>query len=326
MRATVCEAFDSPEQLVVKEVDTPTPTGKQVLLKIEAAGIGFADALTVAGRYQIRPPLPFIPGNEVAGLVEQTGPDAKQLRQGQRVLASVANGGLAQYAAVEESRCVPIPDALSTDAAAAFLVNYCTAWHGLIDCGSLKDKETVLVLGASGGVGLAAIDVAKAMGGHVIAAASTQQKRDACLAAGADAAIDYSNKDWRDALKEVLGSRPLNLVYDPVGGDFAEPALRSLSPGGRFLVVGFAAGDIPRLPANLPLLKRCAIVGVNWGGHIAENPSETGRVIKALLEWVAAGRLHPAAGESFPLQESAAAMAKIFNRQAIGKIVIHPWD
>ncbi len=324
MRAIVCSEFNSPDSLTVSEVDTPSPGETDVLVKVEATGLGYVDALTVAGLYQIKPQLPFIPGNEVSGVVEQTGDNVKHLRAGQRVLAQPPNGGLAEYISLPESRCTPIPDALSFDAAAGFLVNYCTAFHGLGRCGQLQEKETVLVLGASGGVGIAAIDVAKAMGATVIAAASTQDKRDACIAAGADASIDYSVDSWRDELRTVLDGKPLDVVYDPVGGDYAEPALRSLSPDGRFLVVGFAAGDIPRIPVNLVLLKRCSIVGVNWGGHIAANPSESREVLNTLLEWISNGRINPIAGETFTLDEAGSAMMKMLNREAIGKIVIHP--
>ncbi len=324
MKAIVCESFSSPEELKVSDVEMPTPGPDEVLIKIEACGLGYVDALTVAGLYQIKPPLPFTPGNEISGVIEQTGEAVKHLRSGQRVLATPSNGGLAEYIALPEGRCTPIPDVLSFDAAASFLVNYCTAFHGLGYCGNLKEKETILILGASGGVGVAAIDVAKAMGAYVIAAASTKKKRDACLEAGADAVINYNAKNWRDELKKVLGDRPLDVVYDPVGGDYAEPALRSLGPDGRFLVVGFATGDIPRLPINLVLLKRCSIIGVNWGGHIAANPSESRRALTTLLEWITSGKIKPQAGESFSLKQAGNAMMKMLNRKAIGKIVIHP--
>ena len=324
MRAIVCESFASPSELVIHELDQPVPAPDQVLLRVEATGLGYVDALTVAGLYQIRPKLPFVPGNEIAGVIEQAGEEVRHLRQGQRVLATPSQGGLAEYVVLDEGRCTPIPDALDFDAAASFLVNYCTAWHGFNYCGHLKEKETVLVLGGSGGVGTAAIDVARGMGARVIAAASTPSKRQACLDAGAEAAIDYTQENWRDELKAVLDGHPLDVVYDPVGGEFAEPALRSLGPDGRFLVVGFAAGDIPRVPINLLLLKRCSMVGVNWGGHITANPSVAKEVITTLLEWISAGRLKPAAGEAFPLEKTGEAMMKMLERQAVGKIVIHP--
>lgn len=324
MRAIVCESFDSPEGLTISEIDQPEPAANQVLIKVEATGLGYVDALMVAGLYQIKPPLPFIPGNEISGIIEVAGDDIKHLRAGQRVLATPTSGGLAEYMVLEENRCTPIPDSLSHDDAASFLVNYCTAFHGFGYCGNLQEKENVLILGASGGVGVAAIDVAKAMGARVIAAASTKKKRDACLEAGADDVINYNNKNWRDELKKVLDGQPLDVVYDPVGGDYAEPALRSLGPDGRFLVVGFASGDIPRFPVNLTLLKRCSIVGVNWGGHIAANPSVAKEVLNTLMQWISLGKINPRSGEAFRMKDSGKAMMKMLNRKAIGKVVIHP--
>ncbi len=324
MRAIVCESFASPEGLDITEIEKPEPAANQVLIRIEATGLGYVDALMVAGRYQIKPRLPFVPGNEISGVIEVAGDEIKHLRAGQRVLATPSQGGLAEYMVLEESRCTPIPDSLSHEDAASFLVNYCTAYHGFNYCGNLKEKENVLILGASGGVGVAAIDVAKAMGARVIAAASSKRKRDACLEAGADDVVNYNSKNWRDDLKNILNGEPLNVVYDPVGGDYAEPALRSLGPDGRFLVVGFASGDIPRFPINLTLLKRCSVVGVNWGGHIAENPSVAREVLNTLMQWIAQGKLNPTSGESFKLKDTGKAMMKMLNRKAIGKVVIHP--
>ena len=324
MRAIVCESFASPEGLTVTEVDKPEPAADQVLIRVEATGLGYVDALMVAGLYQIKPSLPFIPGGEISGVIEVAGDDIKHLRAGQRVLATPSNGGLAGYIVLEETRCTPIPDKLSHDDAASFLVNYCTAFHGFNYCGNLKEEENVLILGAGGGVGMAAIDVAKAMGARVTAAASTGKKRDACLEAGADHVINYNKKNWRNELKKVLDGQPLNVVYDPVGGDYAEPALRSLGPDGRFLVVGFASGEIPRFPVNLALLKRCSIVGVNWGGHIAANPSAAREVLNTLMQWIARGHIRPASGEVFKLKDTGRAMMKMLNRKAIGKVVIHP--
>ena len=324
MRAIVCESFASPEGLTVTEVDKPEPAADQVLIRVEATGLGYVDALMVAGLYQIKPSLPFIPGGEISGVIEVAGDDIKHLRAGQRVLATPSNGGLAGYIVLEETRCTPIPDKLSHDDAASFLVNYCTAFHGFNYCGNLKEEENVLILGAGGGVGMAAIDVAKAMGARVTAAASTGKKRDACLEAGADNVINYNKKNWRNELKKVLDGQPLNVVYDPVGGDYAEPALRSLGPDGRFLVVGFASGEIPRFPVNLALLKRCSIVGVNWGGHIAANPSAAREVLNTLMQWIARGHIRPASGEVFKLKDTGRAMMKMLNRKAIGKVVIHP--
>ncbi|HIG39691.1 MAG: NADPH:quinone oxidoreductase family protein [bacterium] len=322
MRAIVCEAYDSPVKLAVSTVDQPDPKPSEVLVAIKATGLGYVDALTVAGLYQIKPKLPFIPGNEISGVVEQVGADVKNLQAGQRILAMPSYGGLAEKVCINAEKCIPIPDALSHEGAAGFQVNYCTAYHGLTYCGNLQADETVLILGAAGGVGVAAIDVAKALGGIVIAAASTPEKREACIKLGADHVVDYSQENWRDELRQVLDGRPLDVVYDPVGGNFAEPALRSLGPDGRFLVVGFADGEIPRIPINLVLLKRCRIIGVNWGGFSAANPSEARPTLDRLLDWISAGKLDPQAGERFPLEESGIAMMKMLDRKAVGKIVI----
>ncbi|MFP6807140.1 MAG: NADPH:quinone oxidoreductase family protein [Pseudomonadales bacterium] len=326
MRVILCEEFGPAENLAISEVRDPSPGKSEVLIKVLATGLGFVDALTVAGLYQIKPKLPFVPGNEIAGVVEQIGEGVKHLRVGQRVLATPSNGGLAEKICLHENVCTPIPDLLSSEAAAGFIVNYCTAYHGLTHCGNLKARESILILGASGGVGTAAIDVAKAMGATVIAAASSQLKRQACVDAGADHSIDYSQDNWRVELKEVLGGKPLDVVYDPVGGAFSEPALRSLGLGGRFLVVGFAAGDIPKIPLNLTLLKQCSIVGVNWGGFIAANQGAFRPVLTTLLEWITAGKLNPQAGEIFALKNAGAALKKMLDRQSMGKIVISIQD
>jgi NADPH2:quinone reductase len=322
MRAIVCQEYGAPESLRSTETDAPEPGAGEALIRVKATGIGFVDALTVAGLYQVKPPLPFIPGSEFAGVVESIGAKIKHLQVGQRVIAMGSHGGLAEFATVNGKNITPIPDKLSFEAAASFLVNYCTALHGLDHCGRLVPGELLLVLGASGGVGMAAIDVAKAMGATVIAAASTRQKRDACLKAGADEVVDYLQQDWRQALKEVTDGRDLNIVYDPVGGKYSEPALRSLAAEGRFLVVGFAAGNIPKIPINLPLLKRCSICGVNWGAHMGANPEEVPRVLGQLMSWIEDDKIAPAAGQLYPLEETGRAMMAMLNREAIGKIVI----
>lgn len=322
MRAIVCQKFAPPESLEVIEVDDPVPQDGEVLINIKATGLGFVDALTVAGEYQIKPPLPFIPGNEISGVVEETGPKAKHLRVGQRILAMPSRGGLAEKVCIPESACFTIPEVLSHEAAASFLVNYCTASHGLDYCGNLKPGETVLILGAAGGVGAAAIDVAKSLKAEVIAAASTQKKRDACIELGADHVIDYSKKNWRNDVESMLDGKPLNIVYDPVGGNYSEPALRSLGAGGRFLVVGFASGKIASVPLNLPLLKRCNILGINWGAFVAANEKVSRPVVTKLIQKIAGRTLKPHPGETFPLEDAGVAMTKMLNRETIGKIVI----
>ena len=324
MKALVCESYSGPIGLKFKEVENPTLSGNQILMKIEAAGIGYVDALMVAGKYQIKPKLPYVPGSEISGTIISIGETQTNLKVGQRILATSSSGGLAEFATVDESNCVPIPDSFQFNAAAGFLVNYCTALYGFKYCGHLRQGETVLILGASGGVGLAAIDCAKALGATVIAAASTEEKRDACRIAGADFVLDYEEEDWRSDVRRILGSAPLDVVYDPVGGKYAEPSLRSLGPGGRFLVVGFASGQIPSFPANLTLLKRCSVIGVNWGGHIAQNPGTVKEVISHLMGWIHDGMIKPREGRIFKLKDAPYAMQQILERKAIGKMVINP--
>ena len=322
MKAIVCETFDHPKQLMVQEVAAPNLGENDVLIDIAATGLGYVDALMVSGLYQIKPNLPFIPGSEIAGTVVGTGSAVKSLKPGDRVLAMPSRGGLAEQVAVPEAACFEIPQQLSFEAAAAFLVNYCTAYHGLIHCGALAESETVLILGASGGVGVAAIDLAKSLGSRVIAAVSSQEKLGAALRAGADTGILYSEPSWRDDLKAALNGAPLDVVYDPVGGDYADPALRSLAPGGRYLVVGFASGAIPQFAANLALLKQISIIGVNWGAHVAINPQISQKVTQDLLTRISDHRLRPEAGQCFTLSQTGAAMTQMLDRKAIGKVVI----
>ena len=324
MRALVCQSYSGPNGLKLEEVEKPTPSGNQILMKIEAAGIGYVDALMVHGKYQIKPKLPYVPGNEISGTIVSSGEMQENLKVGQRILATSSSGGLAEFALVDASNCVPIPDAFQFNAAAGFLVNYCTALYGFKYCGQLRPDENVLVLGGSGGVGLAAIDCAKAIGATVIAAASSQEKRDTCLKAGADFVLNYEKTDWRSDLKNILGTASLDMVYDPVGGKYAEPSLRSLGPGGRFLVVGFASGEIPSFPTNLTLLKRCSVVGVNWGGHIGQNPETVKEVISHLMGWVLEGKIKPREGRVFKLEDAPLAMQQILERKAIGKVVVNP--
>ena len=322
MKAIVCETFDHPNQLMVQEVQAPNLGDNDVLIDIAATGLGYVDALMVSGLYQIKPNLPFIPGSEIAGTVVGTGSGVKSLKPGDRVLAMPSRGGLAEQVAVPKAACFEIPQQLSFEAAASFLVNYCTAYHGLITLGAVTKGENILILGASGGVGMAAIDVAISQEAIVYAAASSEKKRKACLLAGAKETIDYSQPQWRDELKTKLDGETLNLVYDPVGGEYAEPALRSLSPEGRFLVVGFASGSIPKLPLNLTLLKRISIIGVNWGGYIGAQPGASKPVVNALIQWIHEGLLHPKAGETYSLEQSGIAMKNMLDRKAIGKTII----
>jgi len=288
---------------------------------MEAVGVGYVDGLLIQGKYQIKPPLPFIPGNEFAGVVSAVGGGVVSLILGERVFG-LSSGVFAEEIVVPEKACYRVPEIFSSAQAAGFLLNYATALYGLDDCGHLQPGETVLVLGASGGVGSAAIAVARSMGLNVIAAASTVQKVEAAKAFGAHHGICYADKSWRDALKNVLGDRSLDAVFDPVGGDVAEPALRSLSPGGRFLVVGFAGGPVPQIALNLVLLKRCSIVGVDWGGASRADASLTPALAKRLFEKLQSGRLTPSPVTLRVLAGVRTALSEQLAGRIMGKLII----
>ncbi|MEX0839873.1 MAG: NADPH:quinone oxidoreductase family protein [Parvibaculum sp.] len=322
MRAIRCVTYGAPSNLALEEMDEPAPGDGEVVIETEAAGLGYVDALFVAGTYQVKLPLPFIPGSEIAGKVVALGAGAPDALMGRRVMALTPRGALAEKIALPAASCIPVPANMSVEAAAGFIVSYCTALYGFETCGALRAGETVLVLGAAGGVGMAAIDVAKAMGATVVAAASTAEKRAAAIARGADFAIDYTDPNWRKELEPLTGRRDVDMVYDPVGGDFSEMALRSLAPGGRHLVVGFAAGTIPKIPLNLALLKRCAIVGVDWGGYIRANPADNMPLLKTLTKWVVDGRINPEPMASFPLADAPAVLQNLLDRKSVGKPVI----
>lgn len=322
MRAIRCVNYGAPSSLLLEEMEDPAPREGEVLVETEAAGLGYVDALFVAGTYQVKLPLPFIPGSEVAGRVVALGAGTSDTLLGKRVMALSPRGALAEKISLPAAACIPVPEKMSAEAAAGFIVSYCTALYGFETCGHLRHGESVLVLGAAGGVGMAAIDVAKAMGATVIAAASTEEKRNAARARGADFVIDYSNAEWRKELEPLTGRRDVDVVYDPVGGDISEAALRCLAPGGRHLVVGFAAGAIPKIPLNLALLKRCSIVGVDWGGYIRANPADNLPLLRTLTSWIAEGRIDPEPTASFPLEEAPEVLQRLLDRHSIGKPVI----
>lgn len=322
MRALFVEAYAAPEALKVTEIPAREPGPGEVQLRVAGVGIGYFDALLVQGEYQIKPPLPFIPGNSISAVVEKVGDGVDGLKAGDPVAAFAMFGGMAELVTLDASACVKLPAAVPLLDAASFFVTYATGVFGLRECGRLQPGETVLVLGASGATGTAAIEVAKAMGARVIACASTAEKRERCLAAGADVAVDYTQPDWRTAVKAASG-RGVNVVFDPVGGDMTEAAFRLLAPGGRHLVVGFVQG-IPKLPGNLPLLKRASLVGVNWGGETMENPSVIAPVIRALVEWTVAGKLKTAPDAVYPMERTAEAFASLFGRRSTGKVVVTP--
>lgn len=326
MHAWLCENPVGVDALQWKEQPTPQPQAGEVLVEIKAASLNFPDLLIVQNKYQIKPPLPFVPGSEYAGEVRAVGADVTHLRAGQRVACLAGTGGFATHTLAPAERCLLLPDAFSFADAAAFIMTYATSHHALLDRGQLRAGETVLILGAAGGVGTAAIQIAKAAGARVIAAASSADKCALCAAQGADATIDYSLAPPPQALREEIrrltdGKGP-DLIYDPVGGEFAEPALRSIAWRGRYLVVGFAAGPIPALPLNLPLLKGAAIVGVFWGEFARREPQANAAMLAELAQWYVQGKIRPVIGQTLPMAELKTAYARMGSRQVLGKLVL----
>lgn len=324
MKAIRCENFGPPENLKLTDVPDPEPGKNEVLMEVKAAGAGYVDALLVQGLYQTKPQLPYIPGTEFCGVITEIGEDVRQYKIGDRVVASTLSGGFAERVAVPASACTPMPENMSYEEAAGFLINHCTALYGLKTCGGLKAGETVLVLGAAGGIGIAAVSVAKAMGAKVIAAASTQEKRNRCLESGADDTVDYLQDDWRRIVKQKSADNGVDVVYDPVGGDLTDPAFRSLARGGRYLVVGFASGVIPSLKLNLPLLKHCSIKGVDWGGFAFADPNNAAPYIAELSSWIADKRLLIAKPTIRPLSAAGPALRDMLDRKTLGKLIIVP--
>lgn len=322
MRALQVEAFGDPKSLRVSELPERAPGKGEVKVRMAGVGIGFFDGLLVKGEYQIKPPLPFVPGSSFSGVVEETGEGVSHLKVGDHVAGFALMGGLAEKITLNAFSCFAIPSSIPLLEAANYFIAYATGLYGLRECGRLQAGETVLVLGASGTTGSTAIEIAKAMGARVIAAASTAEKRERCKQAGADVTVDSSSPEWRNEVKAVMG-RGVNVVYDPVGGEATETALRLMAPGGRLLIVGFVTG-IAKLPANLPLLKRCSIIGVNWGGETMENPAIVPPVIQQLVDWTVAGKLKTAPDHVYPLDKTGDAFESIFNRSSSGKIVITP--
>ncbi|MEZ5206622.1 MAG: NADPH:quinone oxidoreductase family protein [Acidimicrobiales bacterium] len=324
MRQVLCRELGPPEVLVVEEAPDLEPGAGQVRLDVEAAGVNYVDALFVSGSYQIKPPVPFTPGSEVAGVIGAVGEGVEGWAIGDRVLAMCGLGGYASQVVVSPFQLVRLPDAMSSGQAAAFTQSYCTALFALRERARLAEGESVLVLGAGGGVGLATIDVAKALGARVVAAASTPDKLAAATAIGADATIAYTTEDLKDAARTFAGGTGIDVVLDPVGGPHAEPALRALGLFGRYLVIGFAAGEIPRLPTNQILLRNRSVLGVDWGAWQMQFPKENASLLAELLDLVAAGRLHPAEPVAYPLDGVASALDDLLGRRLQGKAVLVP--
>jgi NADPH2:quinone reductase len=322
MKAVLCKAYGPPSSLVVEDVPDLSPGAGQVLVKVHAAGVNFPDTLIIQGKYQFKPDLPFSPGAEVAGTVASVGEGVTHVRAGDRVIAATTWGGYAQQVVAQAERVIAMPPGMDFETAAAFLIAYGTSHHALKDRGELKAGETVLVLGAAGGVGLAAVEIAKAMGARVIAAASSDDKLAVCREHGADATINYATENLRERIKSLTDGRGVDVVYDPVGGELSEPALRSMAWRGRFLVVGFATGTIPSLPLNLTLLKGCAIVGVFWGAFVRAEPRRNEADLRELVEWLRQGRLRPRISGVYPLERCAEALQQVMDRKVTGKVVL----
>ncbi|QJR37849.1 NADPH:quinone oxidoreductase family protein [Gemmatimonas groenlandica] len=324
MRAVLCSAFDQPETLTVNTVADPVAAAGEVVIAVHAAGVNFPDALMVLGQYQVRPPLPFTPGGEASGVIIEVGSGVSHLHVGQRVVAFTRTGAFAERLSAPASAVTAIPEALSFDVAATLPLAFGTAMHALIDRAHLASGDTLLVLGASGGVGLAAVMIGKALGARVIAAASTDDKLALCRAHGADEVINYTTESLRDRLKALTNGVGPDVICDPVGGDFTESAFRSIAWGGRYLVVGFAGGTIPSLPLNLPLLKGASVVGVFWGAFEQREPAANAHHLARLMEWVVDGTIAPVVSARYPLEQSAAALRAMLERRVVGKVVVVP--
>jgi len=322
MKAVLCKTYGPPASLVVEDIASPVPGPGQALITVHAAGVNFPDTLIIQGKYQFKPDLPFSPGAEVAGVVKAVGADVPHLHVGDPVIATTTWGGYAQEVVAQADRVIPMPQGIDYETAAAFVLAYGTSHHALKDRAQLAAGETVLVLGAAGGVGLAAVEIAKAMGARVIAAASTEDKLAICRQHGADETINYATENLRERVKFLTNGRGVDVVYDPVGGEFSEPALRAMAWRGRFLVVGFAAGTIPAPPLNLTLLKGCAIVGVFWGAFVQNEPQRHAANLDELVSWLRDGRLRPRISGVYPLERCAEALQHVMDRKVTGKIVL----
>ena len=324
MRAILIKEFGDPSAIQVNNIDSPLAPGKaEVRLDVSGVGVGFFDGLLIRGDYQIRPDLPFVPGSSLAGTVESVGEDVAHLQPGDTVAAFALHGGMAEQVVLPASSCAPLPKGIEPVHAANFFISWATSLYGLREIGNVNQDDTVLVLGASGSTGTTAIECAKALGARVIACASSEAKRQHCIKHGADLAIDYTRDDWREEVKQATGKRGVDVVYDPVGGDMSEAALRLMAPGGRFLVVGFVTG-IGKIPLNLPLLKRCSIHGVNWGGTVMADPGVVAPVIRTLAEWTLKGAIDSKPTKIYPMEEAGQAFAALFGRESTGSLVVQP--
>jgi len=326
MKALVCTRYGPPSLLEIRDLPSLTPGPGDVVVAVKAASVNFPDVLIIQNKYQFKPELPFIPGSELAGVVKDVGAGVTHLKPGDQVMAFTLYGAFAEEATLDAARVLPMPPGMDFATAAALLLTYGTMDHALVDRGRLTAGETVLVLGAAGGIGIASIEIAKALGGQVVACASTDDKLAVCRAHGADHLINYATEDLRARIKELTSGTGVDVICDPVGGSHTEPALRSIAWRGRLLVVGFASGEIPKIPLNLPLLKGCSIVGVFWGEFVRREPTAFAASVGRLSEWYAAGKIRPHVSATFPLERAAAALELIASRHALGKVVVTMGD
>ncbi len=322
MKAALCKSLDGPGAIVIEEIAEPTPAVGEVVVRVGAAALNFLDTLITRGKYQFKPELPFSPAAEIAGVVEAVGDGVNKLKIGQRVCGYIGWNGARERVAVPAKLMIPIPDGVTDAAAAGVSVTYGTAMHGLKDRGGLKTGESVAVLGASGGAGLAAVEIAKLMGARVIAVASSPEKLAICRDHGADDLLDYAATDLKTGLRELTGGKGVDVVYDCVGGEYSEAALRSIAWGGRLLVIGFAAGVIPKIPLNLYLLKNASAVGVFWGEMIMREPAQHRANMIEVLNWVAQGRLKPHVHATYPLARIGEAIDALDKRRVTGKLIV----
>ncbi|WP_298782463.1 NADPH:quinone oxidoreductase family protein [uncultured Polaribacter sp.] len=322
MKAIVCNKFGTPESLSYQDIKTPSPKENEVLITVKACSVNFPDTLIIQGKYQFRPEFPFSPGSDVVGIIEEVGENVKHFKVGDEIVGFIPYGGFAEKAVVKAKDCFPKPRGMSMVNASAFLLAYGTSYHALKDRANLQKGETVLILGASGGVGLTALELAKLMGAKVIAAASSKEKLDLCKEFGADEVINYTQESVKDRVKELTNGKGVDVIYDPVGGHFSELALRAIAWKGRHLVIGFANGEIPKIPINLALLKGASIVGVFWGVFAQKEPKISLENIKQLLTWFSKGDLKPHIDKTYSLKEAPKALEDMMQRKVKGKIVI----
>lgn len=324
MKAVLCKELGLADKLVIEDVDAPEVSPGHVLVDVKAAGLNFPDTLIIQGKYQVKPDLPFTPGGEGAGVIKAVGEGVKHLKPGDNIIFMCQTGAFAEQVVVPAITAIPMPSSLSFEMAAGITLTYGTSYHALKQRAQLQKGETVLVLGAAGGVGIATVELAKAMGAKVIAAASTDEKLEFCKKSGADELINYSTEDLKTRIKEITDGKGVDVIYDPVGGDYTETAFRSMAPNGRLLVIGFAAGDIPKIPINLCLLKQASLVGVFWGAWVSKNPGEQMQNMKEILAMVEAGSVRASVNDVFDLEDVEKAYACLTERRAKGKVILKP--